>query len=278
MSVKVWRIAISVLGLALLLTAPMAVAASRHYMVIISYQSKRLNQPTESHTFASFIATNEQGEVLPETRFDISWLPASGKVELIEDPEVGRNFSLEESIMLGARTFYGDLDPKTVINKSRLRRLGPFSIDAEFFAKAWDQHQRLQYWGEAVGPTYYESHEGRISNISGVITVPGIFYKATDEDSRHGIWEGPTQPRATPSAAINCIHAVSDIGGYVATGERRGFEGGRIVARWLAFRHPGGRFYSSADDSEAQRVANAWQFEVAGRRFRIADIALDRLD
>lgn len=251
-------------------------APNLHYfMTIFSYQSALFNLPSDSHTFATFFATNDQGEVIPNTRFDISWLPYNADVRFLGPAVVGRNFSLEESFAITLTDSQGRIDPNSISNSHRIRRFGPFGLAPEVYNRGLAMHNRLAYWGGALAQDTYNAVDGNIQAGNGTIIVPGIFYKAVDKNSRLGHFVTAYDWNPFPQAAINCIHAVSDIMGFVETGDRRGFEGGRIVARWLNQRHPGGRFLSTAMTPFNQYVASRFYFRVGDTYKSIADISLD---
>jgi hypothetical protein len=120
--------------------------AAEHYVVIFAYQGPS-NRPRHSHTFATFVRSEEddsaKGYAL-ETH-TISWMPASLNVRpLALFPERGRNLTLDETMKL-ARSM-----------NARVTAWGPYPIAPELFDKALKRKARLE-----SGAMSYKALDGR---------------------------------------------------------------------------------------------------------------------
>src|SRR4051794_17139216 len=68
----------------------------KYYAVVFGVQDRR-NHFREAHSFATFVRARRQPVRILE-QATISWLPASGTVDLRNPPEEGTNHPLKESL------------------------------------------------------------------------------------------------------------------------------------------------------------------------------------
>jgi len=118
-------------------------AEDHYYMVVFGCQNAS-NKPKYSHTWATFARISQpnsassaqvQGTTAPEV-FTISWLPATmNVVPLRLAPEVGRNYTLEETISW-ARSV-----------ASPVVAFGPVEISKSIFVRARQQYNLLNQGG-----------------------------------------------------------------------------------------------------------------------------------
>lgn len=188
-------------GSATLASDAAATTDSAYYMIVFGFQDG-LNQPRNSHTFATFVrAAGDATAGRVESQHTISWMPKDLDIFLLQRPEPGVNLTLAQSLQLAA--------PSNI----RLRRSRVYEITPELYAKARERIAFLER-GAATGETRYTVLDGR--------------------------WRGPTT-RNQPGGASNCIHALSDIGGVLDTGTLRGFAASERVLDhlWPSVRAPG---------------------------------------
>lgn len=177
-----------------------------YYMTLFGYQRRStLGQafdPKSAHTFASFSRVDRQGsQVQLREEHTISWLPRANNGEVVvATPVPGRNYSLQESLVFGARS------------NIEMRRWGPFRISKALYEKALARKQTIDYWADvaAKNATLYPDYTRGSAYLGNIkIYVDGIFYIAMDGGTREGTI------LTTPRGANNCFHAVGDI---LATG------------------------------------------------------------
>jgi hypothetical protein len=101
----------------------------KFYAVIFGVQDGA-NRFREAHSFATFVrARREPARIVDQAT--ISWLPASGIVNLRNRPERGTNHPLRESLELVTRA-------------QSIAQWGPFEVKEELFDRAKKQEQLLK--------------------------------------------------------------------------------------------------------------------------------------
>ena len=158
---------------------------SHFFMTVFSYQDKG-NHPEASHTFATFIEIDQFGKRKIST---ISWLPEDFK----------KNYKL--------CVFKGQLWPIEGMNECKAVRGKNYSLD-ETLGFAARGKRKVGMWGPyEIQKTLYQQAQNRIK----VLESNSIMYAADDRYTRK------------QGVAVNCLHAVSDLGG--TRSERGGFLG-----------------------------------------------------
>ena len=101
----------------------------KYYAVIFGVQDGP-NRFREAHSFATFVRVRRKPvQILDQAT--ISWLPASGVVDLRNRPERGTNHPLKKSLQLVTRA-------------QTIAQWGPFEIKEELFERAKKQDQFLR--------------------------------------------------------------------------------------------------------------------------------------
>jgi hypothetical protein len=152
--------------------------SSQYFMTVFAYQDK-VNSPQASHTFATFTKVDPSGK---KTDYTISWLP--------------ENFPQTRSICV----FKGVLAFIQGKNRCEEVKGKNFSLEEtlEFAAQA---KRKVFMWGPTkIHPKFFEFAMQRIKQLEN----NELRYVADDRWSRK---------RGT---AVNCLHAVSDLGGTQA--------------------------------------------------------------
>ena len=151
------------LAAAFLLALPgPSVFADSHYVVVFGAQRPYVNEPTKTHSFATFVRLREAGHA---EVFSISWYPATMRPRLLRRPEPGVNLTLEETLALCDR------------NRMVVGTWGPFQIEPELWERAAYQKAKLE-----SGQVLYQmfdrgSRDGDVSNcvhaLGWVVREPG---------------------------------------------------------------------------------------------------------
>lgn len=112
---------------------PTPTGTPRYFFVLFGGQSVPF-RPRTAHTFATFVRTTPTSDgTMAVESFTISWLPETGEVKPWKlRAEKGRNFTLEQTFA------------QAEANSARVSMWGPYEIDAEWYAKASAQSQRLE--------------------------------------------------------------------------------------------------------------------------------------
>ncbi len=109
-----------------------ACAQDKFYAVIFGVQDGP-NRFREAHSFATFVRARRQPvRILDQAT--ISWLPASGVVDLRNPPERGANHSLKKSLEI-------------VTSAQTIAQWGPFEINEDLFQRGKRQAQFLDKGG-----------------------------------------------------------------------------------------------------------------------------------
>jgi hypothetical protein len=107
----------------------------RHYMLIFAAQVDS-NDPTFSHTFATFVKTTATGESASDGRTEahtISWMPQSLHIVILgTSPEPGTNLDLQSSLRWAES------------RNCRVSMWGPYKIGQELYDRAIKQESRLK--------------------------------------------------------------------------------------------------------------------------------------
>jgi hypothetical protein len=123
------------------LPARASTAGDTYFVIVFGSEHPVIKAPRYSHTFATFI------HLTPDRRieeFTISWLPLNGDIRpLCPAPEVGRNFTLVETLRLSEE------------NGLVVARWGPYQIDPDLWNRAVLQKQRLE-----SGQVLYRAFDG----------------------------------------------------------------------------------------------------------------------
>jgi len=123
--------AFTVAALLTVAVAP-ALADESYYMIVFASQHPD-NQPKYSHTFAAFLQVTEgAGDKHMLETATISWLPATGNVEMVRlRPEPGKNFGLQETFDWAAK------------RQAPVSAFGPYRIKKELYESARRQVKKL---------------------------------------------------------------------------------------------------------------------------------------
>jgi len=196
--------------------APAVNGAVHYYMTIFGSEGSP-DLARESHTFATFAATEGGIETQELT---ISWLPAPGYFaagNTMPPLKVvpGHNYDLDQTIALAP--------------SHRVLYWGPYEIQPELFAQAVERVHFL-----ASGRTNYKMFQLNLDQ-----RIPTLHDQ--------------------PGGTINCIMAVSDLGGLLGTGTSWGYPASRQVlaflSRWI-YDFPYGRHPEIASAMHLQERTN----------------------
>jgi hypothetical protein len=168
-----------------------ALAQSEHYFVAVYGYQNGLNTPSSTHSFAAFVRTDGSAQRNILEVKTISWLPADLSFTIFESAEPGVNLTLGQTLGLAAQAGH------------QVQVFGPYEINADLYSRASRQYANLMD-AQATGR---------------------ILYKSADGGQRAGIWS------AVWGAAVNCIHALTDVIGYVETGAARGVEASGLIVQ-----------------------------------------------
>lgn len=170
-----------------------------HYLTLLTYQNQN-NDPAHAHTLVSIATLRRSGaEISLEDEFTISWLPESreGSVDLLADPELGKNYSLAESLRMAR------------LNNRLPLRWGPFPVSDTLRDRLLRQKKYLDHWAEFARSRLPPGQVHTPVGEPGRTFYPGVFYKALDRGVREGSHRSGLR-RGIPSGAVNCFHAISD--------------------------------------------------------------------
>jgi hypothetical protein len=166
-----------------------AATAPKYYAVLYTYQDGE-NHVMKSHTFATFVkATGNAATKYSWEAYDVSWLPAkfADTLKLSFFPTAGKNFSVADTLKFAHRLGV------------EVRTVGPIEIDAELFAAAVRQTEKL-----AAGSIRYKLYD---SSKGGVLGAKGNV--------------------------LHCIDAIGNIAGDMHSGSVRGHASAeRLVAHF----------------------------------------------
>ena len=144
----------SLLGLAV-----SASAAERHYVVLFGVQPDSA-EARLCHSFGVFMQVPDNGEEARQVT--ISWMPAGKVIRLLAPPEVGRNFSLKESLAWAAA------------DNLTITVWGPFEIRKELYDQAVEQADRLRNGAVAYKAWNPRARNGALNCIQALSDiVPG---------------------------------------------------------------------------------------------------------
>ena len=177
--------------------ATSASAADIRPFAIVYAWTTGLNAPKDAHTFATFGMIDVSTGQKLE-QLTISWLPASLSYTIFTPAQPAKLFSLGESFSFAAA------------NDLSIYRYGPFELTPAAYNAALNQFNRLS--------------QGIATNV--------VLYKAMDGNTR----AAPT-PAYYPPSAMNCIHAVSDAFGFIATGMDHGPDASEDVVNLMQATH-----------------------------------------
>src|SRR5688572_13755957 len=125
------RRALTGLFMFLVLGTSAATAAERYYVVSFGWEGNPPN-PRLSHTFATFIKTDDRDGQESLEQFTISWMPATLNIKLIKKPEPGVNLGIRETFDY-CKSRGGEV-----------LGLGPYEIKKELYEAALRQMRRLE--------------------------------------------------------------------------------------------------------------------------------------
>ncbi len=192
-----------------------------HYLTLLTYQNLN-NDPAQAHTFLSVATLRRSGpDITLDDEFTISWLPASreGSVDLLADPELGKNYSLAETLRMAR------------VNNRLPVRWGPFPVSDGLRDRLLRQKEYLDHWAEfgrsRLPPGQVHTPVGE----PGRTFYPGVFYKALDRGTREGSHRSGFR-RGVPSGAINCFHAISDAFAQSPADMLTNFDARGYLATW----------------------------------------------
>jgi hypothetical protein len=176
----------------------LAALSIRYFLVMFGAQDA-VNHARNSHTFATFVrAEIAPGEDLGNATLDvhtISWIPAD----------------YEET---------GDV----CVLFCPVEEGRDFTLD-ETLAALEDNGRLVEYWGPVeIQRDLYDRAIARI----GFLESGAVAYRANDRRTRDPAFFGE------PGGAINCMHAISDIGGFLETGLDWGPPGSEDVLEFLS--------------------------------------------
>jgi hypothetical protein len=169
--------------------ADTAATAPKYYAVFYTYQDGE-NHVMKSHTFATFIkATDNVAAKSMWEAHDVSWLPAkfADTLKLSFFPTAGKNYSVADTLKFARRLGV------------EVRTVGPIEIDAELYAAAVRQTEKL-----AAGSIRYKLYDSSKSGVLGA-----------------------------KAKVLHCIDAIGNITGEMHSGSVRGHASAeRLVAHF----------------------------------------------
>lgn len=192
-----------------------------HYLTLMTYQNQN-NDPVHAHTFISVATLLRSGtEISQVDEFTISWLPASrrGAVDLLADPEIGRNYSLAETLQM------------VRMNNRLPLRWGPFPVSPELRDQLLRQKQYLDEWAAFARTRLPPGQVHSPVNEQGRTYYPGVFYKALDRGVREASHRSGFRA-GVPAGAVNCFHAISDAFAASAADMLTNFDARGYLATW----------------------------------------------
>ena len=150
-------------------------AEEKYYAVIFGVQDGP-NRFREAHSFATFVRARRQPVQILE-QATISWLPASGTVDLRNRAEKGTNHSLEKSLEL-------------VTSAQSIAQWGPFEIKKELFERAKKQEQFLSSGGTLYKAVDFSTRPAGVAvncehAISDIVRNPGDSFVRTGTARGH---------------------------------------------------------------------------------------------
>lgn len=147
----------------------------KYYAVVFGVQDGP-NRFREAHSFATFVRARRQPvEILDQAT--ISWLPASGVVDLRNRPERGTNHPLKRSLEIVTRS-------------QSIAQWGPFEIREELFSRAKRQDQFLSGGGTLYKAVDFTSRPAGVAvncehAISDIVRNPGDQFVRTGTARGH---------------------------------------------------------------------------------------------
>lgn len=174
---------------------PAQAAGRDAYYMIVFGQQDGLNRPRNSHTWAVFVRGDAPG--YGRQIYDvttISWMPADLQLTLLQRPEYGVNLDMRQSLALGP-----------------------------------SEGAQIQYGPVyEISPALYQAALTRYAFLESAERSGDVLYTVLDANTR-----GPALYNRR-GGAVNCIHALSDIGGYLDTGTLRGYDASWTVQAHLS--------------------------------------------
>jgi hypothetical protein len=144
--------------------------ARESYFMLIFAQEGESHEPTESHTFATFVKATGNGSEKTNYKLEnhtISWLPASLDIRLVRFfPEKGTNLDLKSSLGW-ARS-----------RNARISMWGPYQIKKELYQRAVRQVERLNR-----GAIAYKAIDRRFRPDQ----ASNCFHAVSDIDTDNGL-------------------------------------------------------------------------------------------
>lgn len=168
-------------------------AFAAHYYMAVFGYEGVGRIPSTTHSFVTFFQSDDTPQRNIIAEHTISWMPRDLAFSIFSPVEPGVNLDHRASMQLAASRGY------PVVT------FGPYEIKQELYDRSVQQFYKLEA-AEQTG---------------------SIQYKLIDKNTRLGIWNGQW------GAAINCVHAISDMIGYIQTGDLRGVEASQTITQLL---------------------------------------------